>query len=75
MRCFTRTTPLSCQGPRTLRKCISLLYFPLTVPYWGRYERYGVDFGHFRLKLGMCFFHSRIELGRYVFEKKLLFHH
>ena len=39
------------------------------------YEKYGVDLGHFRLKLGMFFFfHSSLELGKflrsYVFNDK-----
>ena len=59
-----------------------LLYFPLTLPYWGEvlpyigstgmsnlkgYEKYGVNFGHFRLKQGMFFFfHSSLELGKFL---------
>ena len=77
MRCFARTDPLSCQSPRTL-KCIYLAYFPLTLPYWREilpyighmsmsslkvYEKYGVDFGYFWLKLGW-FFHSSLELRK-----------
>ena len=29
------------------------------------YEKYGVDLGNFRLKLGMFFFHSSLELGKF----------
>ena len=70
MRCLARTDRLSCQNLRSL-KCIYLLYFLLSLPCWREvlpyighigvsslkgYEKYGVDFGHFRLKLGMAFF-------------------
>ena len=37
MRCFASTDSLSCQSLRTF-KCIYLLYFPLTLPYWGSYS-------------------------------------
>ena len=36
------------------------------------YEKYGVDLGHFRLKLGMVFFFTRLELGKFL--SSYLFH-
>ena len=88
MCCFASTDSLSCQSLRTL-KCIYLLYFRLTLPYWGTeilpyigytgmsslkgYEKYGVGLGHFRLKLGMVFFHSSLELGKFL--RSYFFHH
>ena len=37
------------------------------------YEKYGVDLGHLRLKLGMVFFHSSLELGKFL--RSYFFHH
>ena len=38
------------------------------------YEKYGVDLGHFRLKLGIVyFFPSSLELGKFL--RSYFFHH
>ena len=38
------------------------------------YEKYSVNFGHFRLKLGFFFFHSGLELGKFL-RGSYFFHH
>ena len=82
-----RTDPLSCQSLCTL-KCISLAYFPLTLPYWREvlpyigqigmsslkaYEKYGVDLVIF-VSNWVWFFHSSLELSKFL-RRSVVFHH